>query len=58
MMNMTNGPNITRRVNGSVGLVAATVGKVVAAGIGVHHPGAEGGGAVRKPVVVPAALGS
>ncbi len=43
----------------SVGLVAAaaTVGEAVVAGVGVRRPGVEGAGAVRKPVVVPAALG-
>ena len=43
----------------SVGLAAAaTVGEVVAAGVGVRRPGVEGVGAVRKPVVVSAALGA
>jgi len=41
----------------SVGLAAAIVSEVVAAGVGVR-PGVEGVGAVKKPVVVPAALGT
>jgi hypothetical protein len=45
----------------SVGLVAAAaaVGEPVEgapAGVGARRPGVEGAGAVRKPVVVPAAL--
>lgn len=35
---------------------AAAVGEVVAVGVGVRRPGVEGAGAVRKPIVVPAAL--